>query len=457
MKNLSLLILMTVIFSLSHAQPTSSGPNAVSRSDFNRIISQQFAGLVSPTNGNNLGNYASLDLKEAEVDLNGTVFIDSGSFLGIRAKGSVADGFLPMFENSSINTNLGLDLQYNFLRLGHRTLYYYNDELIAWAKKRDSVNAKYSMDSIEVVSDYEVNLLRLRNSTINQRLTRARALSVAATVPAKKDSIDTQIAKLQAEYDDNDSKIQAYTAATRSNSNAPNPRFIKLLAAGNARARGLQKVRDGFKVRGFGFGWWSVGYGLKSKTFKLFDSAQPFDDQVAKKTYVSHYLRVQYSYYRFSPIQRNTYYWSLGVDASIDDNQTELLSRELSETRNYGTNPGDRQASKKYNVYEGDYKTSLKGLSIHGDFYWFLFDDNKGALHFYPEYKVKDGVKGSVNIGSGLLMAFKKQDKEGNIVNAELYFKAMDVSNANNSEAKLLARSSLGLRFTFPINFTPKL
>lgn len=58
-----------------------------------KIVNQQFGNLISQDSKTNIGNFASLDLKKAEVNFNGNVFFNNGSVLGIKAKGAVTTGY----------------------------------------------------------------------------------------------------------------------------------------------------------------------------------------------------------------------------------------------------------------------------------------------------------------------------------------------------------------------------
>ena len=68
-----------------------------------KFINQQFGDLINPQSSNNIGNFASLDLKEAEVNFAGNVIFNNGSILGIKASGAVSDGFLSVFNSNKLN------------------------------------------------------------------------------------------------------------------------------------------------------------------------------------------------------------------------------------------------------------------------------------------------------------------------------------------------------------------
>jgi hypothetical protein len=488
---------------------------SLSVKDFNKIINQQFASLISPISKNNIGNFASLDLKDATVNFNGTSFLKNGSFFGIKATGKVTDGFLPIFSNASLNTDVGIDVQYNFLGLKKRLLF---ESWSLTAKKRDSLNieAEYAIKLIEADNNYGKITLQLEIESLTKKASRLSDALTEATSPLtvnqdKADSIRQAITKINGDIQQkqqdlanpatsaNDRPLLRLAIANlekkKSNVEKALDKVVNPVAITNskidsirnsiaklnqqiadkkaqhaipvvqgearallerARAKALKKLDTVIVIRGFAFGWWSIGYGLKNSSFKLFDSSLPFDQQVTKKDFATHVIRVQRSYFKSDPVIRRSYYWSLGMDLSVTDNLQELTSKELSETTNYGPSSGVRSSFKKYNVYEGDYSSGLKSISFHGDAYWFLLEDNRGALHVYPEYKVKDMVEPTANLGIGFLMTFKDKDKLQNTLNAELYANFQNLAKTNEVTGTLLNRSSFGLRFTFPINFTSK-
>lgn len=147
--------------------------------------------------------------------------------------------------------------------------------------------------------------------------------------------------------------------------------------------------------------------GISNNVFKLFDGTLTPDKQISKLNYANQTFRLQYSIYNRTPTAYESYFLSLGTAFLIQDNFSDLAKVEISETKNYGLNTNDRFTTSKYNAFQGAYAKNLKSLSFYGDFYWFLFDDNMGALHFYPEHKFVESMNPSSNLGFGLLMTFK--------------------------------------------------
>jgi hypothetical protein len=410
-----------------------------------KFINQQFGNLINPQSNNNIGNFASLDLKEAEVNFGGNIIFNNGSILGIKAKGAVSDGFLPVFSNDKLNTKLGLDIQYNFLDFKKKSIIYDNSTCEKYQALRKKVENDYELKKIEIEKGQKKILLQIEIDKTTKQISTLEAKLLTLT-GLSKDSLDIEVSKLKQELTFKKSQFD----------NAPTKEAM-LFELDNWKASEIIKAQSEVKIFGFKIGWFSLGYGITNNAFKLFDGTLTPDKQISKSNYANHSLRLQYNFYNRTPAAYESYFISVGTALSLQDNFSDLTKVEINETKNYGTNPNDRFITSKYNAYQGTYSKDLKSLSLYADFYWFLFDDNKGAFHFYPEQKIVENLKPSTNLGFGFLMTFKNKEKTENIINSELYVNLLDVSDNKNSTEKLFTRSSYGIRFTFPINFNSKL
>jgi hypothetical protein len=410
-----------------------------------KFINQQFGNLINPQSNNNIGNFASLDLKEAEVNFGGNIIFNNGSILGIKVKGAVTDGFLPVFSNDKLNTKLGLDIQYNFLDFKKKSIIYDNSTCEKYQALRKKVENDYELKKIEIEKGQKKILLQIDIDKTTKQISTLEAKLLILT-GLSKDSLDIEASKLKQELAYKKSQLE----------NVPTKEAM-LFELDNWKASEIIKAQSEVKIYGFKIGWFSLGYGITNNAFKLFDGALTPDIQITKTNYANHSLRLQYNFYNRTPAAYESYFISVGTAISIQDNFSDLTKVEINETKNYGTNPNDRFITSKYNAYQGTYSKDLKSLSLYADFYWFLFDDNKGAFHFYPEQKIVENLKPSTNLGFGFLMTFKNKEKTDNIINSELYVNLLDVSDNKNSTEKLFTRSSYGIRFTFPINFNSKL
>lgn len=424
------LLLFTVIYFTCNVN--CQVKEALDTQVFNRILQKEFYNLLSPQSNNNFGNFASLDLQESEVNFGGSRMFNNGSVLGIKANGGVSDGFLPIFSNNKLNPKMGLDIQFNFLINRHSTMEFPQKNL-----------DEYNANKREINYEYELRQLKIRSN--NQRY-------LLKTTISARDSLINSLSKTLTNFSDTlrlDSLRIVQRKATDELKNYPQP-AKETFNLNNWRAEQLKEAENKIKVRGFVAKWISFGYGLNSNGFKLFDGTLAPGSQISKHQSANHTLRTQYNYYNKSD-KGLSIFLSAGFSYSIRDNFSDLSKIEINETKNYGTNPGERVVSSKYIAYQGTYNTNLQVASLFGDAYFFLFNQNNTALHIYPAHFFGNNLTPFTNIGLGILQAFK--DKTNNIVNAELYANLTDIFNNKASNQNISARSEFGMRFTFPFEF----
>jgi hypothetical protein len=410
-----------------------------------KFVNQQFGNLINPQSNNNIGNFASIDLKEAEVNFGGNIIFNNSSILGIKSKGAITDGFLPVFSNDKLNTKLGLEIQYNFIDFKKIAIIYDNSTCEKYQTLRKKVENDYELKKIEIERGQQKILLQIDIDKTKKKIS-TLVTKLSTLTGLSKDSLDIEISKLKQELAFKKNQVDSLPT-----------KEAMLFELDNWKASEIIKAQSEVKIYGFKIGWFSFGYGITNNSFKLFDGTLTPDKQITKTTYANHSLKLQYNFYSRTPAAYESYFISIGAALSIQDNFSDLTKVEIIETKNYGTNPSDRFITSKYNAYQGTYSNDLKSISLYADFYWFLFDDNKGAFHFYPEQKKVENIEPSTNLGFGFLLTFKNKEETDNIINSELYVNLLDVSNNKNSTENLFTRSSYGIRFTFPINFNSKL
>jgi hypothetical protein len=402
------------------------------------LVFRQFSNILTPKSKNNIGNFAALDLNAAEVNFNGNIKIKN-SILGIKVIGGVSDGFLSIFKNTSINTEFGLDIQYNLIDTNYISIQYDDNTFLKYKDQLNKINKDYESREIDIEYSKKILELEIKNDSakLNMLLNELKKLNGLAkdslTIIIQKDSLDLK-----------DKKKQLYESPS-----------INVLnyELNNERKNQIKKIKDAVRLAGFKIGWWSIAYGIKNHNFKLFDPTESFNKQIASSSYASQSFRIQYSYYNYTPAAFDSYYYSFGMGLSLDDNLTNLSKLQINETKNYGPTSSDRSVENIYTAYQGKYLNNLKTLSIFSEAYWFLFTGNRVAYHIYPEYRMTDGIKPIINFGIGLLYAFKSQDNMENIINVEVYANLLDLVNNRNSTKNIIVRSDYGLRFIFPINF----
>lgn len=419
-----------------------------------RLVYKEFANLINPESNNIIGNFASIDTKDAELTFAGNVIFKNGSILGIKANGGISDGLFSIFSDTKFNTKFGADVQYNFLFHKKHTIQYFRSEHSKYKKQIDNANQEYEIKKIEMDYENAINEQNIKIVKIQSEIKRKQnaiidiGKLIDTNTSLNKDSLLLQKKKLQIDLEKQKSEL---TFNQNQLTNIPSKQQQKT-ELNNWHNLKLDTIESKIKISGFKLGWFSFGYGISNNSFKQFDPSALFDNQVSKHHFLSHSVKLNYNYYNYTPVAYKSFFISVGAKYSFEDNFSELKKVEITETESYGTN-NERKITNKYNAYKGLYKDSLHTVSFNADFYYFLFKDNKAAIHIYPEEKIATGIEPITNLGFGLLFTFKNKAASGNVVNIETYANLFDLANNRHSEENLGQRSDYGLRVTFPFNF----
>lgn len=408
-----------------------------------RIVNEQFGNLISPHSNNNIGNFASLDLKEGEVSFLGSFIFNNGSILGFKFKGAVTDGFFPVFSNSKLNSKLGMDVQYNLLDL-NKSIIYNNSSCQKYKESKRKIVSDSIIKRYEIENNLKKKLFLIEIDTgkVSRKIDSLKLVLKNTEEGFLKDSIKYEILKNEQAQENNRYKLEHYPDS-----------LDQILELGNWRDKEMEKAMSELIITGYSIGWFSFGYGITINTFNLLDSSLSIDKQISEKTYIAHSLNLQYSFFNKNQSACESFFLSLGSSFSIVDNLSGLEKVEINEHKNLAANPNDRFIFSKYNAYKGDYSKDLLSVSVSGNFYWFLINNMQGAFHIYPEHNMVENAKPVTNLGLGFLIAFKNKEKTEQIINIEPYVNLADIINNRNSQNNIWNRSSYGIRLTFPINF----
>lgn len=447
---LSLLIILLLCFhGYGKAQPKPAPPaktsvDTLTTKVFKKILNRQFSNLLTGQTKNSIGNYASIDLKEPEVSFSGSSIFKNGSVLTIKASGGITDGFFAIFNNSTLNTGIALDVQYNFLRPKVGDITYDTDSVRVYMDKDRKIKYEYTEKMAAMRHEQgKTSLVMTKNKLEAQKKELEKEWS--KDVKPRKDSLAYAIEMAALKIDSLDVAIKNYP-----------PKKDVEDKVNNWKGSELKKNKPEFGLDGFNLRWFSIGYKVQSNSFKLFDPGLPSGKQTMDSSFVGHEGRFQYSQYKWSKEEYESFFWCAGLAVTYTNNLGDLDKLEITEIKNYGAIPNERTTTDKFNAYTGQYNGGKIGLKLYGDYYQFLFSENAAAFHIYPELKIKEGTKPVSNIGLGFLYCYKDEKDETSIVNAELYYNFQDIFNTGETSYKILERNKVGLRFTFPIKFKTK-
>jgi hypothetical protein len=440
----SLAMALAVCLAAAHCRAQNSS-DTLSRDEVETVLDRQFTSLITGQSKSSVGNFASLDLKEAEVSFSGSAILGNRSILSIKGSGGVSDGLFSIFTNSKLNTNISLDVQYNRL-LPKKNFLRYNDDLQQVYRARERQTWQdFWLDSLSVAFHQQQSLLILKETSLKTLEGKLNAqMTAETTVVARKDSLRYELAKVAFQRHLDSTALGQYADSSGRLRILENARSIRL----KALAQDSMAAATGFKLK-----WLSIGLKVQSNSFRLFEPSATYDNQIVKTSFVSGEARLQYSYYQWSSAAYESFFWCVGLALSYKDNLSDLTATEVSDVTNYGPTPNGRTTTKKYTAYVGEYKKHIKGLRVYADWYCFLFKGNIGAFHLYPEWLTQGYRKPSLNLGVGFLLSFKGDKDPSSVVNAELYYNWLDVLCALDRSYGLFEKNSIGIRFSFPIKF----
>jgi hypothetical protein len=408
-----------------------------------KILNQQFSSLVSGQEATTVGNFASITPTDAKIDFAGSVITSRGSVFTMKASGKVTDGFLALFDNSKLNTQVSLDLKFHFLNLYRLSLSFNTDSGRLYDQKVSKIRYDFESQQLAINYDRSRTDLSKKDSVIKKEVDSLIRLRNRTMDNDTKSSISFEIGKRQ----------QLEDSITQAIAELPS-RAGQLRTLHDQTLQQLNQLsfsKGG--IEGFEINWWTIGYKVNRNKFKLFYPTAQFSAQVTDNSFVTHEASLQWSYYRWSSQGFKTLFAAIGACIGYSDNFSTLDKNEISETTNYGPSNGERSVTKKYDAYAGDYQRNLATGKLYGDVYYFLFNKNQAALHVNPEWVVQSKQRPVGNVLTGLLLVLKKKDEETNVVNAELYYQFLNVLKTSQSDDKFFQRNSIGLRFTFPIQF----
>lgn len=408
---------------------------------FKKIVNNQFINLITGQTRNTIGNFGSIDFKDATAALNASKITKNSNVFSINVNAAVSDGFGSIFTNSKLNSDVSAQLRFSFLNPYKRAITYIQSSIV----KRDA-----EISRIRSAATAEKTLLQSKLLFIDAALVKLKADAATLSLQVSLNPADADIASQFAHNNYVIDSLQFIKARDLNDITAA----IKAITEKEATLVKKAKLEIP-EITGFSFGWLNIVYKATSQSFRLFDGTAVYNDQVKKDNYVSHRAGIEYNYYKWSAHAGESWFFSLGGALEVANNLASLTKIELNEVANYSSTPGQRTSSKKYNVYTGNYTKDLIGAKFYSDYYKFIFDNNMAAIHLYPQIQLQKNEKAVYSAGIGFMVVFKdqKDEKNKNILNAEVYANFLDLTNVRIAKNRLLERNDIGIRFVFPIRF----
>ncbi|MGV3611699.1 MAG: hypothetical protein ACO1N0_12155 [Fluviicola sp.] len=470
--SIKVIFVITFSFSCNSSFSQSSVAREITPEEFQRLLNKQFRLLLTNTGGVAPGSFAGVDLSDSKkVSFSPTYQFENGNLLGFKVNAGTTEKIADIFKNGKLSTNFSFDVEYNTL---NRSSSFFNKVSITFDEyqkrsllaQQDSIRKKYREDTLQLMSGRKVAaFIKANNEKIANLKKTLKILEDEKT--AKMEDINATPEELASYiyligiYKDDIKKLEEDTkklidsATDRDYWNFDEKK--KLIAKTNALLEQLDLPKT-LSIEGFSFGWFSFGYQLRHDAFKRFDPALDFSGKIVNDKFISHQLRLKYSYYNWSKENIKTLFVTGGITYNYKSNYQDLQSTEVVvETLQDTNSTSSMSFVEKHTAYVGDYKKGLNEALISMDIYWFLSRKNKFAFHFFPLWRICQKTKPTLNLGFGVMVPFLDATDEKSIVNVEAFYNFIDVTRSTENDFRLFKQSTVGLRFTFPIiSFKPQ-
>lgn len=250
-----------------------------------KVLSQQFSNLVTGQSSTSLGNFASITPTEGKIDFAGSLIFKNGSVLTTKASGKATDGFLAIFENSRLNTQVSLDVKYHLLSLNRLSLSYNRDTGILNDQKVTNIKYDFDTERSAILHNRSSADLEKKKTAVKKEIDSLTLLLKVATDKATQESLQYEIEKKEILQDSVSNALKLM------------PSILNKLRNLHARKVGeLEKLSFSSAVEGFDISWWTFGYKVVNNKFKLFYPTLSFPEQVLDTSFVSHEANLQWSY-----------------------------------------------------------------------------------------------------------------------------------------------------------------
>lgn len=225
----------------------------------------------------------------------------------------------------------------------------------------------------------------------------------------------------------------------------------------NTKKQEAIKALDDSSILTYGsaFNWFSVGFKTNLKSFTLFNSTLPLEEQLIDKESVNAELLLQYTWHQNKEfLNWRSYLINLGLAITYGDNIHLLAPKTIEDETLVASDAMiTRTIKKQTNVYVGDFNEDIAGARLYTDIYYYLFNKNFAAIHLYPSATFTQLQKPLFKTELGLVLSFKDKEKTASVVNAEVFYSLNDIGNKFDSDLGVLGRNTIGLKISVPIKF----
>lgn len=425
------------------------------------LITRQFSYVLTGSSKSQVGNFASVNLTQPAAAFNYSFVFNNGGVLSMNGSADLKNGLAPIFNNSSLNTDISLQAKYSFLAGTAQQITVNQKEIIKYGKDYDALTLTYKENLVMSANQLELSFMRQKalvaeisrlKKLIGEETDGLRIARHKERLMVNQDSLNAMRQHVRNIYQ---LDISSFTSFNDAEVQKALSDYQKKLSKDISKQQ--KSLLDQYSPPGFYLKWLDVSYKITNTAFSLFDPLLAYTAQVKKTNFIAHSVSIDYNWYKYNVIPWHSWYLSVGADPFIGDNLSVFPTQNMSDIHTYSISPNTRTSTKTYTAYvdSGKYKRNLKGIKLHADFFYFMFKNNLFAVHLNPQVTYSQTSLPEYDEGIGFFFSFKDgKDTTGKaLINSELYCNFMDVTNSAKKPGNFTGRNSIGLRFTLPINF----
>lgn len=471
--------------SLAGVTPTTEFP--LKLREIKRLTNHFFASLVTSNSGSgSLGNFASLDPVDGSFTFQGTAALGNQEkesdrtpiiYLSFKGKGDlIGESYSSLFSNSSLNTGVSISGSLHWM-ISQPRVAFRMEEAANFNMMKRSAETRFSR--AEAISNGEtVPIIKVRMQFVEKAIISSdRAIDSCKrwrmVLLDSFDKVDQKFWKgiTDASNDNEDAieklekertgwELKKDSLNTVLDYYRPGYNYMALydqVKAENEKKAIIDSLIINFTLARHSFWWITFTGGGGKQDYTTYDASAAFDSQIQKAEFNTYNLGISLNWFRKNNTFNRVYYVNGGFSRQRINNIDLIGTKTVTDTRKLTNSSGDvtRVVEKKYSAYT-DPIAETEGWKVFINSY-FMFGRKPSGFHYFPEVNWLDNKTTVLNMGLGYIVSFVNSKKDQPVINTELYFKLLDMTDQSSSGISgVWNRNELGVSFTLPLNLFTK-
>jgi hypothetical protein len=298
----------------------------------------------------------------------------------------------------------------------------------------------------DTIITIDSNIARLRIAPAPDTVQIAKQYSYRSRAADRIFQLHRDSIKLQIEHDQLDSLVRL-PPARRRNYTRHTLRLLK-----ESFSDTLTKLELNAPISAIRLSWFTITGNFNRKKYYTYDTTLAFNERINAKRFNSFNFGAEWHIYFQQAYRPLAHYLKIGYSHRKNNNIKDLSTSELTQKTKSSANGVEREVVDRYSVYT-DSIQEFKSNFFYADYYFMFKRNALSALHFFPEFDVRRTGEQIFNAGIGYVISFKDSKKEKAVINAEAYYKFLDITNELGSTQGVWERNEIGIRVGLPLNF----